>query len=100
MPISATTLKDPPTMKPSDHLRPPPRATRTPVTIESLPLLARPASGRVFSRRTLLGAAFGLGVVAVTGYSVAAGPGVGTARTTSALNLRARSNTSSKVLLV
>lgn len=74
----------------------------TPRLVTSLPLLARPVSGRVFSRRALLGAAAGLGLAAAAGVSFsasAAGP-TGPAKTTAALNLRARSNTGSAVLLV
>ena len=80
----------------STHLR---NTHQTSTLVTSLPLLARPASGRIFSRRALLAAAAGIGIAAAAGVKVSA-QGVGTATTTAALNLRSRSNTSSSVLLV
>lgn len=78
------------------HLR---NAHQTPELVTSLPLLARPTSGRIFSRRSLLAAAAGIGLAAAAGVKVSA-QGVGTATTTAPLNLRSHSNTSSAVILV
>src|SRR3712207_575061 len=80
----------------STHLR---NSRQTPELVTSLPLLARPASGRIFSRRSLLAAAAGIGIAAAASVKVSA-QGVGTATTTAPLNLRSRSNTSSAVILV
>ncbi len=80
----------------TNHLR---NTHQTPGLVTSLPLLARPASGRIFSRRTFLATAAGIGIAAVAGVKVSA-QGVGTATTTAPLNLRSRSNTSSSVILV
>ena len=79
------------------HLR---NTHQTPPLVTSLPLLARPASGRVISRRTLLAGAAGLGFAVATGASLSAAGPTGPAKTTAALNLRSRSNTSSAVILV
>jgi D-alanyl-D-alanine carboxypeptidase len=80
----------------SNHLR---NAHQTPDLVTSLPLLARPASGRIFSRRSFLAAAAGIGIAAAAGVKVSA-RSTGMATTTAPLNLRSRSNTSSGVILV
>lgn len=80
----------------STHLR---TTHQTPPLVTSLPLLARPASGRVFSRRALLGAAAGIGLAIAAGVKVSA-RSTGLARTTAPLNLRSRSNLDSTVILV
>jgi D-alanyl-D-alanine carboxypeptidase len=78
------------------HLR---NARTTPDLVTSLPLLARPASGRIFSRRALLAAAAGVGIAAAAGAKVSARSS-GLATTTAPLNLRSRSNLDSSVILV